>query len=57
MKIYDVMQLLYIKNHIKPTINYAVVEYLPKFHMGNLLFYKKTLIYKNKLKPIFIIEF
>ncbi len=45
MKIHDVMQLLYIKNHIKPTINYAVVEYLPKFHMGiKLIFINEVLI-------------
>ena len=36
MKIYDVMQLLFIKNHIKPAINYSVVEYLPKFHMERI---------------------
>lgn len=34
MKIYDVMLLLFTKNHSKPTVNYAIVEYLPKFNMG-----------------------
>lgn len=34
MKIYDVMLMLFSKNHTKPNVNYCVVEYLPKFHMG-----------------------
>lgn len=34
MKIYDVMLMLFSKNHTKPTVNYSIVEYLPKFHMG-----------------------
>lgn len=36
MKVYDVMLMLYSKNHVKPTINYSVVEYLPKFHMERI---------------------
>jgi hypothetical protein len=34
MKAYDVMLMLFSKNHTKPTINYSIVEFLPKFHMG-----------------------
>lgn len=33
MRIYDVMLLLFNKNHSRPTVNYSVVEFLPKFHM------------------------
>ena len=33
MKVYDVMLMLFNKNHTRPTVNYSVVEYLPKFHL------------------------
>ena len=36
MKSYDVMLLLFNKNHTKPSVKYSIVEYLPKFHMGLL---------------------
>lgn len=36
MKCYDVMLLLFSKNHAKPTVKYSVVEYLPKFHMERI---------------------
>lgn len=36
MKCYDVMLLLFSKNHTKPSIKYSVVEYLPKFHMERI---------------------
>ena len=36
MKCYDVMLLLFSKNHTKPSVKYSVVEYLPKFHMERI---------------------
>lgn len=39
MKVYDVLLMLFSKNHTKPSLNYCIVEYMPKFNMGKLKFY------------------
>ena len=36
MTVFDVILLLLNKNHARPTLNYCVVEYLSKFHMGKI---------------------
>jgi len=36
MKVYDVMLMLFSKNHSRPTVNFSVVEYLPKLGMERL---------------------
>lgn len=39
------------KNHCKPSVNYCIVEYLPKFNMGKEFFFKfKNLIFRNLFK-------
>lgn len=38
MKVYDVLLMLFSKNHINPSVNYCIVEYMPKFNMGFLKF-------------------
>lgn len=50
MRIYDVMLMLFSKNHVRPTVNYCIVEYLPKFNMGKIkqiFFLKRNLKIKN----------
>ncbi|RNA39386.1 ras-associated and pleckstrin homology domains-containing 1-like isoform X1 [Brachionus plicatilis] len=36
MKVYDVLLMLFAKNHIKPSVNYCIVEYMPKFNMERI---------------------
>lgn len=47
MKVYDVLLMLFSKNHVNPSLNYCIVEYMPKFNMGRL---KYLIIYY--FKPI-----
>ncbi|CAF0777563.1 unnamed protein product [Brachionus calyciflorus] len=36
MKVYDVLLMLFSKNHVKPSVNYCIVEYMPKFNMERI---------------------